>query len=50
MLLISGPVIDARFIFGSANQAYHDMSTHNIEDGTGGLDASIRFETGRPEV
>ncbi|KAJ6480791.1 heme peroxidase, partial [Mycena vitilis] len=23
--------------------AYHDMATHNITDGTGGLDASIRF-------
>ncbi|KAK7018337.1 peroxidase [Favolaschia claudopus] len=23
--------------------AYHDMATHNVEDGTGGLDASIRF-------
>ncbi|KAJ7172936.1 heme peroxidase [Mycena crocata] len=31
--------------------AYHDMATHNITDGTGGLDASIRFaeEQGRPE-
>ncbi|KAJ7229483.1 heme peroxidase [Mycena rebaudengoi] len=31
--------------------AYHDMATHNIEDGTGGLDASIRFaeEQERPE-
>ncbi|KAF8144293.1 heme peroxidase [Mycena galopus ATCC 62051] len=25
------------------SQAYHDMATHNITDGTGGLDASIRF-------
>ncbi|KAK6996397.1 peroxidase [Favolaschia claudopus] len=24
--------------------AYHDMATHNVADGTGGLDASIRFE------
>ncbi|KAJ7913189.1 heme peroxidase [Mycena leptocephala] len=23
--------------------AYHDMATHNIADGTGGMDASIRF-------
>ncbi|KAJ6555642.1 putative L-ascorbate oxidase [Mycena vulgaris] len=23
--------------------AYHDMATHNVADGTGGLDASIRF-------
>ncbi|KAJ7186076.1 heme peroxidase [Mycena filopes] len=23
--------------------SYHDMATHNISDGTGGLDASIRF-------
>jgi hypothetical protein len=32
--------------------AYHDMATHNVADGTGGLDASIRFleETSRPEV
>ncbi|KAK6988667.1 peroxidase [Favolaschia claudopus] len=31
--------------------AYHDMATHNSEDGTGGLDASIRFaeEQSRPE-
>ncbi|KZV95573.1 heme peroxidase [Exidia glandulosa HHB12029] len=31
--------------------AYHDMATHNVEDGTGGLDASIRFfeEQHRPE-
>ncbi|KAK1230801.1 hypothetical protein PQX77_006101 [Marasmius sp. AFHP31] len=29
--------------------AYHDMSTHNVEDGTGGLDASIRFELNRAE-
>ncbi|KAJ7830415.1 heme peroxidase [Mycena olivaceomarginata] len=31
--------------------AYHDMATHNVADGTGGLDASIRFleETSRPE-
>jgi len=26
------------------------MATHNIEDGTGGMDASIRFELDRPEV
>jgi hypothetical protein len=33
-------------------QAYHDMATHNIADGTGGLDASIRFaeEQARAEV
>ncbi|KAF8126229.1 heme peroxidase [Mycena galopus ATCC 62051] len=31
--------------------AYHDMATHNSTDGTGGLDASIRFaeEQQRPE-
>ncbi|KAJ7722109.1 heme peroxidase [Mycena olivaceomarginata] len=28
---------------GFAPFAYHDMATHNVEDGTGGLDASIRF-------
>lgn len=33
-------------------QAYHNMATHNTDDGTGGLDASIRFseELSRPEV
>ncbi|KAJ8092122.1 hypothetical protein PM082_021654 [Marasmius tenuissimus] len=29
--------------------AYHDMSTHNVDDGTGGLDASIVFELDRPQ-
>ncbi|KAH8101415.1 heme peroxidase [Cristinia sonorae] len=29
--------------------AYHDMATHNTADGTGGLDASIRFEQQRQE-
>ncbi|KAJ6497776.1 heme peroxidase [Mycena sanguinolenta] len=31
--------------------AYHDMATYNLTDGTGGLDASIRFgvEQARPE-
>ncbi|KAJ6574935.1 heme peroxidase [Mycena capillaripes] len=31
--------------------AYHDMATHNVNDGTGGMDASIRFaeEQSRPE-
>ncbi|KAJ6571779.1 heme peroxidase [Mycena capillaripes] len=28
---------------------YHDVATHNISDGTGGLDGSIFFETGRQE-
>ncbi|KAJ7799099.1 putative L-ascorbate oxidase [Mycena olivaceomarginata] len=23
--------------------AYHDMATHNVKDGTGGMDASVRF-------
>lgn len=31
-------------------QAYHDMATHNVDDGTGGLDASIFFELDRAEV
>lgn len=26
------------------------MATHNVDDGSGGLDASLRFELGRPEV
>ncbi|KAJ7242315.1 putative L-ascorbate oxidase [Mycena rebaudengoi] len=32
-------------------QAFHDMAPHNVEDGTGGLDASIRFqeELSRPQ-
>jgi hypothetical protein len=29
--------------------AYHDMSTHNVSDGTGGLDASIQFELDRSQ-
>ncbi|KAK8063989.1 WSC domain-containing protein [Apiospora saccharicola] len=29
--------------------AYHDAATHDKEAGTGGLDASILFETDRPE-
>ncbi|KAH8101444.1 heme peroxidase [Cristinia sonorae] len=29
--------------------AYHDMATHNVTDGSGGLDASIRFEQDRAE-
>ncbi|KAL0575767.1 hypothetical protein V5O48_006210 [Marasmius crinis-equi] len=29
--------------------AYHDMSTHNVDDGSGGLDASIVFELDRPQ-
>ncbi|KAF5376378.1 hypothetical protein D9757_008674 [Collybiopsis confluens] len=29
--------------------AYHDMATHNVDDGTGGLDGSIRFELDRPQ-
>ncbi|KAK7040204.1 hypothetical protein VNI00_010010 [Paramarasmius palmivorus] len=29
--------------------AYHDMATHNVDDGTGGLDASIAFELDRAE-
>ncbi|KAF5376339.1 hypothetical protein D9757_008666 [Collybiopsis confluens] len=29
--------------------AYHDMSTHNVDDGTGGLDASTQFELDRPQ-
>lgn len=29
--------------------AYHDMATHDVATGTGGLDASILFETDREE-
>ncbi|RPD56148.1 heme peroxidase [Lentinus tigrinus ALCF2SS1-7] len=49
----------SRFNFGSTvnrsnvadwiRTAYHDMATHNVEDGTGGLDASIQFEQDRAE-
>ncbi|KAF7342268.1 Peroxidase [Mycena venus] len=51
------------FIFGSAKSGrsnaadwirtvFHDMATHNKADGTGGMDASIRFaeEQGRPKA
>ena len=31
-------------------KAYHDVATHNITDGTGGLDASIFYEVDRDEV
>ena len=30
--------------------AYHDMATHNVDTGEGGLDASIYFELDRAEV
>ncbi|KAJ7303827.1 heme peroxidase [Mycena albidolilacea] len=29
--------------------AYHDMATHDIDSGTGGLDASIAYELDRPQ-
>ncbi|KAJ4481302.1 heme peroxidase [Lentinula lateritia] len=29
--------------------AYHDMSMHDVDDGTGGLDALIQFELDRPQ-
>ncbi|KAF9260590.1 heme peroxidase [Marasmius fiardii PR-910] len=29
--------------------AYHDMSTHNVDDGTGGLDGSITYELDRAQ-
>ncbi|KAE9398249.1 hypothetical protein BT96DRAFT_1020251 [Gymnopus androsaceus JB14] len=29
--------------------AYHDMATHNIDNGTGRLDASIQFELDRTQ-
>lgn len=31
-------------------QAFHDMSTHDITDGSGGLDGSMVYELDRPEV
>ncbi|KAE9398666.1 heme peroxidase [Gymnopus androsaceus JB14] len=30
--------------------AYHDMATHNVDDGTGGLDASIMYELDRAQA
>lgn len=32
------------------SQVFHDAAPHNQADGTGGLDASIRFEISRSEV
>ncbi|PPR01093.1 hypothetical protein CVT26_015999 [Gymnopilus dilepis] len=29
--------------------AFHDMATHNVDDGSGGLDGSLVYELGRPE-
>ncbi|PPQ63257.1 hypothetical protein CVT24_006782 [Panaeolus cyanescens] len=29
--------------------AFHDMATHNVDDGTGGMDGSIVYELGRSE-
>ncbi|KAF4614474.1 hypothetical protein D9613_002681 [Agrocybe pediades] len=29
--------------------AFHDMATHNADDGSGGLDGSLAYELGRPE-
>ncbi|KAG6848659.1 hypothetical protein H0H93_015129, partial [Arthromyces matolae] len=29
--------------------AFHDMATHNVTDGSGGLDASIIYELDRPQ-
>ncbi|KAE9399622.1 heme peroxidase [Gymnopus androsaceus JB14] len=29
--------------------AYHDAATHNVDDGTGGADASIMYELDRPQ-
>ncbi|KAJ3576656.1 hypothetical protein NP233_g302 [Leucocoprinus birnbaumii] len=29
--------------------AFHDMATHNVDDGTGGLDGSLVYELERPE-
>ncbi len=31
-------------------QAFHDFATHNVTDGTGGLDASIIYELDRAQV
>lgn len=31
-------------------QAFHDMATHNADNGTGGLDGSLVYELDRPEV
>ncbi|KAJ7336343.1 L-ascorbate oxidase [Mycena albidolilacea] len=46
-----GQIISIRSysICSFSSQVYHDIATHNITDGTGGLDASIFFETNREE-
>ncbi|KAF9480740.1 heme peroxidase [Pholiota conissans] len=44
-LFNGGPTINAEWL----RLAYHDMATHNITDGTGGLDASIYYELLRAE-
>jgi hypothetical protein len=31
-------------------QAFHDMATHDVDNGTGGLDGSLVYELGRAEV
>ena len=41
----SGRINSAEWI----RSAYHDMATADVEAGTGGIDASISFETERPE-
>jgi len=43
-------VLQREYQYSPCSKAYHDMATHNVEDGTGGLDASIRFELDRVEV
>lgn len=45
MRAISGRLAAAEWI----RVAYHDMATADVEAGTGGLDASISFETDRDE-
>ncbi|KAF5376350.1 hypothetical protein D9757_008645 [Collybiopsis confluens] len=41
--------IPAQWLRLVVHLAYYDMATHNVDDGTGGLDGSIQFELDRPQ-
>jgi len=43
-------VLEPFLTFLIVGKAYHNAATHNIMDGTGGLDSSIFFELDRAEV
>lgn len=48
--LVSGKSTLTNYLLRIESQAYHDVSTHDEELGTGGLDASIMYELERPQV